>query len=151
MTKLRLTVCEFDSLSSTFPLWSKIYVTLDDIDFPSEHWYDATSSILEMWIHQVNSLICGSQRHAKLFFMDGDYYIDILAHNRICATIQCVNPGGIPIIYENIDLIYFGRQLLAAVGNIIKCFPRHDGSARMQALQSATKLLKETIKAVKQL
>lgn len=144
---MRLIVSEFDAFSSKFPLWSKIYVTLGEVAFPSTNWFDATSSVLEMWMDQVIGLICGTTTHAQLHFMDGAYYIDIVAHSSERATVRCIDSLGVEVAHDDINLLQFGRQLLSAVSVVTSFYEGYDAKS-IQVLQHLSKKLKQVIRAL---
>ena len=56
-------------------VWGEIYVELNNSYFPSEDWYDITSSILDMWIPSVIDFVCKNKDHCELYFMDGPHKV----------------------------------------------------------------------------
>ena len=114
MDKLHLVVLDFENYRKGFPLWSVIYVKIDDKCFPDDQWWDATSSILEMWANNLASFLCECEDSCTLDFMDGDYTIRIerTASKHIKATFK--KTSSIVLCCDSIDLVYFIRQILSA-------------------------------------
>ena len=115
MEKMMIHVSEFDNYNNTFSLWSKIYVQINGEYFPDDQWWDATSSVLEMWTCNINRLISGCINTCLLNFMDGDYTIKLTSNAKGEALAECIGPHETVVLSEVIDLYYFSRQILAAV------------------------------------
>ena len=122
MKKMRLVVSDFEDYHDTFPIWSKIYVEVDGIFFPDFEWWDATSSILEMWIENVIDLMNGYFDSCVLYFMDGDYSIKLTRKNNDEAVAVCIAPQSKLVISSNITLSSLGHQLLLAGEKIINVY-----------------------------
>ena len=118
MKKMKLVVEHLEEPSGLLPIWSVVYVQVENVSFPSQHWYDATTSILVMWINSVSRLIARAESEATLNFMDGDYSIKLESHDGKQATASFQEPDKKIATHITIDLLYFGRQLLAAVGKL---------------------------------
>lgn len=117
---MKLIVESFDDSSSPFPIWSVVYVQVEDISFPCQQWYDATTSILVMWINAVSKLIAGTESEVILNFMDGDYSIRLVTNDGKRAAAFFYGPDSQIVSHNTIDLRYFGRQILSAVGKLRK-------------------------------
>lgn len=118
MNKMKLIVENFEEPLSPFPIWSVVYVQVGNVSFPCQQWYDATTSILVMWINIISKLIAGVENEVTLNFMDGDYSIRLESHDGKQAVASFQEPDPQKVTHHTIDLIYFGRQLLAAVGKL---------------------------------
>lgn len=62
-----------DMSENRFPLWGEIYVEANGCFFPSENWYDAVSSILDMWLPSIMDFMCSKDTECELYFMDGPH------------------------------------------------------------------------------
>lgn len=62
---------------SGMPIWGKIYLETNDCIFPSKDWYDAVSSILDMWLSVMVDFVRMGGNSCELYFIDGPYKIRI--------------------------------------------------------------------------
>lgn len=128
MEKMKLIVENFEESLSPFPIWSVVYVEIENVSFPCQQWYDATTSILATWINALSKLVAGAENEVILNFMDGDYAIRLESTDARQAVACFEEPGSDIVSHNTIDLLYFCRQLLAAVGRLrehISVFPEH--------------------------
>lgn len=68
---------------SSLPIWGVIYVESNGYSFPDEDWYDAVSSILDMWLATVINFMCSKNSLCELYFMDGPYRLRL---NRVSTS-----------------------------------------------------------------
>ena len=134
MEKMQLVVLDFYEYRETFPLWSIVFVKVNDQCFPDSEWWDATSDLLEMWITNVCGLLCGSREMCTLDFLDGDYSIKLTVEEAPGALVECLNPQGKIVLTERIDLFYFARQILAAVGKLTSHYSNNLNARNIQCL-----------------
>lgn len=140
MTKMRLVVDNFDSFVESYSLFSTFYVTSGDFSFPAKGWTDLTSSVLDMWLDAFSCFLLGHYKHILLHFMDGDYQIELHWINKNTATAHFIKCNT-ALIQTDIDLQYFARQLLAAVGKISREFALYTDKPQIASLiEKAAKL-----------
>lgn len=141
---MRLIVSDFSPHQYSYPLWSVIYVKIADVCFPDDKWWDATSSVIDMWIGSVYSLLCGSIDRCSLSFMDGDYTIDIVRTEKHIMRVTWFHGNTKVAYFEEVDLLYFVRQLLAVTTQILNYEKQAGNSAIANTLtKSFEKLAKK--------
>lgn len=60
-----------------WPIWGDIFVEVNGHFFPDKNWSDAVSSILDMWLPNLISFMCGKNKECELYFMDGPHRIHL--------------------------------------------------------------------------
>lgn len=145
MEKMQLVVCNFEEYREKFSPWSIIYITLNKQAFPDNLWWDVSSSILEMWARNLNLLVSKREKHCVLYFMDGDYRIELTLTGSKEALATCLNPKNEVVISDTIDLLHFARQLLAAIGKIQKQYFNYSNSRTLQNLTYEAAALRKSI------
>ena len=118
MNKMRLVISEIEQYRRPFPVWSVIYVILSDKTFPDDTWWDASSSLLTYWSLSLIRLLCNSQTTCDLPFMDGDYEIRLTKLDEKKANAVFLASDEKIILSEEIDLLFFVRQILRAIEKI---------------------------------
>lgn len=116
MNKIHICIDDYENYREKFALWSTFCIITNGSYFPSEGWYDATSSILSMWTENMSNYIAGSIDKVELFFMDGDFSIQIVKESDFSSTAILTDPSGICKKIEHLDVVHFCRQLLSACG-----------------------------------
>lgn len=58
-----------------WPIWGEIFVEVNGHFFPNEDWYDAVSSILDMWLPNLIDFMRAKNKQCELYFMDGPHRI----------------------------------------------------------------------------
>lgn len=142
--KVRIVIDSFDPYRENFALWSRLYVEIGEDCFPCASWTDATSSVLSMWLHSINRYLLGNTDTVTLPFMDGDYAMQLEALPNGEALLRCTN-GDAVTTEQEIDVLYFARQLLAAVGKIEKQYEAHTDTPQIRELLSLANNLRNTI------
>lgn len=146
MKKMRLIVHDFESYCDGFALWGVIYVNMCDQCFPDGQWRDASSSILEMWASNITCMINGTTDKCTLYFMDGDYRIELLSVQRDEANAKCVGPGNKVAFSSTVDLFHFARQILAAVERMKLFCSEHLDSKAFHKLTYETSKLRNSLR-----
>ena len=134
MEKLKLQVLDVEQYRDDFPLWSIFYVQCNNECFPDDRWFDATSSILEMWANVLTAFVLGNTDFCTLDFMDGDYAIRF---NRASGkVVEAIFEKRRHIVFEcaSINLPYFTRQILAAAEKLRNSFPEEKRSNSAERL-----------------
>lgn len=98
---------------------SSFYLQLTPIEFPCQSWVDLSSSILEMWLYSINKHLLGLEEKTILYFMDGEFSVELERINSRMSLARFVEPNGYIRHSESIDIIYFSRQILSATSKII--------------------------------
>lgn len=63
---------------SEISLYGELFIEIDGYSFPNSGWDDIISSVLDMWIDNVQSLIQSNFNITKdFYFMDGPYYFRV--------------------------------------------------------------------------
>lgn len=74
-------------------LYGELYLELDTCKFPEDGWDDIISSVLDMWIENIHSLLRNNFSDVKDFcFMDGPYYFSVSNSSEDIANVT---------LYEN--------------------------------------------------
>lgn len=149
MEKMKLIVGNFEHTSSPIPIWSEIYVQMEDIAFPCQQWYDATTSILTMWINAVSKLMTGVEHSITLDFMDGDYFIRLEMYDNKQTVASFYGPNSQLVLHNTIDLLYWGRQLLSAVGKVVELFGVSSKHRAVQEVITTAEVLRTIIRDCK--
>lgn len=93
--QLHINSLEFDDgIIGCESIWGKIYVEIDGAYFPDNEWYDAVSSVLEMWMDSVIGFIRKKKEKCVLYFMDGPYEMQFRAHEKNDIYIVCKERDG---------------------------------------------------------
>lgn len=142
MEKMRLIVQNFEEYRERFALWSELWVETDALSFPCPNWTDATTSVLEMWLTGMAGLLNGSASIATLHFMDGDYCIHLEKQSGSAAKATLTGPKDEMVAELTVDLLYFARQLLAAVGKLTQHYP---GAPQLQSVLQAAQTLRQAM------
>ena len=144
MCKMKLIVRDFEDYCEQFPLWSTIYLQMGEWCYPCDNWTDSTSAILEMWINSV-IMMMGAINSVTLYFMDGAYAVKLVKQSTSVAEASFLNSNGEVLCTESIDLFYFIRQLLAAVGRMSYHYRDHRDAPQIQCVLRAAEHLRNTI------
>ena len=147
MEKMVLKIHDFYEFRDRFPLWSIIHIEVSNEYFPDDQWWDATSSVLEIWMDNLISFIYGSIDFCTLDFLDGDYSINLHKKTQWEAVAICLAPNDKVIVSESIDLLYFARQVLSAVEKIKIFYSEYKNSNIIKSLSNKANLLRHAIKA----
>ena len=123
MDKLQLLVRDFEKYRDGFPLWSIMYVKINNSCFPDDQWWDATSSVLEMWASTLVAFAQGYEDSCILDFMDGDYAIRLERLDTECIKAEFQKSGNTISRFDSIDLLHFIRQVLSATEKLKNCSP----------------------------
>ncbi|MBQ8814994.1 MAG: hypothetical protein IJZ85_10935 [Lachnospiraceae bacterium] len=83
-----------DGIIGCESIWGNIYIEIDGTCFPDNEWYDAVSSVLEMWIDCVIEFVRKKKEKCVLFFMDGPYEMQVRVHENNVIFIACKERGG---------------------------------------------------------
>lgn len=112
---LHLEDIEFDSgtFAKRFAVWGNIYVTIGDRCFPDNVWFDAASSMLEMWIPALTSFSRGHTSTCEVFFMDGPLIIRFTHQNDGQITAECIQDKISVVSETRIDFSAFLNSLFA--------------------------------------
>lgn len=146
MKKMQIFIQDFDTYKDNYPLWSTIYVKVDDEYFPDRQWWDATSDVLQMWIRNITRLISGSTDNCVLFFMDGDYSIKLTVVEPRKVFAEYIGPWKKLIFDETIDLFHFARQILSAFEKMRIFYSSHLDSRIIQNLSHDAMKLRTALK-----
>lgn len=144
--KIKIVLDETEPYQERYALWSILFVQVDDICFPSQQWYDATSAVLSIWLQEIIRLIGGSSNCVRLPFMDGDYEISLarLDHENFSAKFL---KSETLILWEGEpDVYYFARQLLSVVGRLRAYYASNSASPQMKELSSFSDKLRMVLK-----
>ena len=92
---------------SKFATWGIIYFQFDDLCFPDDMWYDAVSSLLDMWVYILDDFLCTDEKQCDLPFMDGPYEIQLIKDESEHIVMFCKSDDAIIAEYKIrvIDLI----------------------------------------------
>lgn len=145
MSRLRVIVDRFEDSNGQYAIWSILCVSVENRYFPDKEWYDATSSVLTMWLGQVRLLLQGSSSKETLYFMDGDYSLLLQTANQRVAKL-CWVAGESVVFCGEVDLLYFARQLLAAVGKMQQHFWNKKEIQPIQEISQEADQLRKEIK-----
>ena len=145
MNKIELLVSDFEEFNDAFALWSIIYIRIGNQCFPDNRWWDATSTILEMWISNVELLIKRTKESVELDFMDGDYAINLTCTSKNNIDVECVTPQGDIVLHTTTDLLYFSKQLLGAVERVKEYYSESLDTPSLKSLLAASKELEITV------
>ena len=148
MDKLQVIVDRFEDSNGPSAIWSILCVSIGNRHFPDKAWYDATSSVLTMWLSQAKLLVQGSSLEETLYFMDGDYRLLLRTANQRAAKL-CWIAGKSVVFCGEVDLLYFARQLLAAVGKMQQHFRDKKELQPIQEISQAADQLRKEIKQQK--
>jgi len=88
----------------------ELYIKIDNFYFPSYGWSDIISSVLDMWMDNLISLIQSDRDDEikELFFMDGPYYLRIIGikDDNVVITMfahdKQINQNPIEVKFNNI-------------------------------------------------
>lgn len=105
-------------LTSFGSLWSVFFIQIDDVSFPCEDWWDNSSSILEMWICSIYEYLAGSIKNVTLYFMDGDFSIQLSNKNESSVLAKFIGPDETVYFSYTIDIYDFCKELLYASDKI---------------------------------
>lgn len=144
---MQLIVRDFEEYQSRFFPWSKIYIEIEGNAFPDEQWWDDSSSILQMWAQNIVKLLTGIESHCSLYFMDGDYYIELTLIEAPKVMCKCFNPDGDVRINEE-DLLHFSRQILSAIGKLQQKYDNFSDNQTMQNLSYEAQNLRDAINLI---
>lgn len=145
MDKMRILVHDFEKYRDNFALWGIICVNMRDQYFPDEQWRDATSSILQMWVPNITRLVNGVTDKCTLYFMDGDYRIELLILQRGRVYVECIASGKSVLIESTVDLFHFARQILSAVERMKIYYSEYLDSRTFQELTYETTQLRNAL------
>lgn len=137
--RLKIVIDQIEPYRDRYALWSMLFIQIGEICFPAKNWRDATSSVLAIWLANGNALLSGTAESALLPFMDGDYALLLKG-----SCVQCLGPRGTVILTQEIDLRYFCRQLLSAVGKIKKQYSDHTDAPQIRELTTLANKLSKT-------
>ena len=78
--KLDIDVIEYDAsrTETGFSTGGEIFLTVGQVYFPSEHWYDMVFFDLKLWVPSVLSFMSGHTDSCVLRFMDGPYSVKMI-------------------------------------------------------------------------
>ena len=98
------------------PIWGAICIEAYGYYFPDENWYDAVSSILDMWLPAIIEFMRSKDSLCELYFMDGPYRmcldwastnevnISMLTCDKEVAAARCCVQDFLEAILEGADL-----------------------------------------------
>lgn len=141
--KVRVVVEKFFPYRENLALWSVLYVQIGAECFPGDSWTDATSSVLSMWLYALNRFLLNNTNLVTLPFMDGNYEVQLGKCPYGVTLLRCVN-GDAVILETPIDVHYFVRQLLAAVGKIEKQYEAYVATSQVFELSTLAQKLRDT-------
>ena len=142
--KVRIVVEEFALYRENRAIWSIIYVQMGAECFPCDSWTDATSSVLSMWLCSLNRFLFSNIDSVILPFMDGNYELQLAKCQNGGTLLRCTN-GDVVTLEKEIDVLYFARQLLAAVGKIEKQYEAHANTPQVFELSTLAQKLRNTL------
>jgi hypothetical protein len=99
-----------------------IYVETDEFCFPSNTWSDFTYTILQWWVTCMIDLKSRANATKELYFMDGDYRLDVYKDDKMGLVLKCINARGAREVVEaSIECSYveFMHALLRAVKDFL--------------------------------
>ncbi len=146
MQKMQVIVEQCEPYRERYALWSVLYVKIDETCFPYESWLDATSAVLCIWLENMNKLLSGLRESVSLPFMDDDYSFSLTRSAHNCAVVRCYGPKNITVLEQEIDIFYFGRQLLSAVGKIEKYYVANLNTPQLKELSNLADKFRVTLK-----
>ena len=86
---------EYPTDFNEYSIWGKINIQIDNIYYPDNEWYDAVSSILDMWTAELVEYISTKKDECYLNFMDGPFYIKLTKmKDTDRVTVTCKNQDG---------------------------------------------------------
>lgn len=95
-----------------------IYFKFNDLFFPDNMWFDAVSSILQMW---ANSLCCFFRTddfQCELPFMDGDYKVRVTKNDSETIIVSCI-ANTVMIAQYNVSVISLIQNIQEAITVIL--------------------------------
>lgn len=146
--KMQVIIEQFEPYHERCPLWSILFVKIDEVCFPGKHWRDATSSVLSIWLDNIDKLLSGMTKSVYLPFMDGDYSLELTWQSQNQASVRFRGSNNIIMLEQEIDLQYFGRQILSAVGKMKKEYAAHLETYQLRELSKLAEKLRVTLKNV---
>lgn len=141
--KVRIVVEDFSPYRENSAIWSIIYVQIGEECFPCDSWSDATSSVLSMWLSSLNRFLVHSIDAVILPFMDGNYELQLAQCPCGGTLLRCAN-GDVVTLEKQIDVLYFARQLIAAVGKIEKQYAEYASTQQVSELSTLAQKLRKT-------
>lgn len=138
-------------LTQWYTISGVIYVQLGDFMFPSKRWDDLCASILAMWLEAVGRHLLGREDMAILYFMDGDYSLELTYQNPQQSLMRFMGPNEVCMLESEIDIRYFARQMLAATAKIIDKFPEHRKCKNIQEIAEWADKLRDILRRTRSL
>lgn len=76
---MQLHICDIEKpiVYNKSAIWGKIFIQINDSYFPDTQWWDAVSSILDMWIVELIEYIHNKSPECCLYFMDGPFMVKL--------------------------------------------------------------------------
>ena len=97
MSKIKIAI-NFDEKyflpDSTNEVFTELFICSSDTCFPCLGWTDFSSVVLQWWANELIKMRCLANYHAKLYFMDGPYRLEIFKDNKMGLEISCINSRG---------------------------------------------------------
>lgn len=72
-------------------IFGTIYFHADEYAFPCVDWTDFTEEVLTMWANELLNRNNRHYSHFTLYFMDGDYWLDVCKDNKMHLTVKCMD------------------------------------------------------------
>lgn len=72
-------------------LFGTIYISIDKFMFPCVDWTDFIEEVLTMWANEMMKHNDQHYSHFPLYFMDGDYWLDVYKDDGMQLEIKCMN------------------------------------------------------------
>lgn len=119
MKKMQIVVSDFEAYKHPFPIGSILYIECENRCFPDYRWVDLTSEVLERWLNIMTGLLYGANDRVNLEFMDGDYSMRLTRGGKDSINAIWIEHKKEIAAFDNIALLYFCRQLLAAATQIM--------------------------------
>lgn len=117
--ELKLENLEFQETCANYSsVYGTFYARVNGNGFPEDGWYDAASSMLEMWLDEILEFTNNSSE-AFLYFMNGPYLLRLTKLNNDKITISCISDHRIEQARVVVDLYEFIRNLLEITDSFI--------------------------------
>ena len=88
-----LDICSISG-NDNYAVWGNIYISINDVCFPDNEWFDAVSSILDMWTSVIIEFVSKKKKQCVLHFMDGPFLLILSKTNRDYIAISCKDGDG---------------------------------------------------------
>lgn len=102
-------------------IMTTLYVDNQGECFPDCQWTDLTKAVLGIWLYNLLEIKYLSNTKAKLYFMDGPFYMTIFKDEDMQLTIDCINARGrMEVIEFTFNCSY--KEMMSSMLNAFKSF-----------------------------